>query len=145
MTKREQVIAALFAVVAAEMRKLRWAEAVRNEVIPAEVPPSGLAIVRDGSPGEPEVTLSPTIYSYRHRAEIELYTQSARRQEGVIFDTAAAAIGLALAADRTLGGLCDWVEPMAPEPQVLPVMGGAPIKAAVIPVILHYDTTDPLI
>lgn len=144
MTKREQVIAALFAVVAAELSKLLWAAAQRNTVIPIEVPPGGLAIVRDGAPGEPEVTLSPPVYSYRHRAEVELYAQSARRNEGTIFDNAAAAIGRALAADRTLGGLCDWVEPMAPEPQVIPIEGGAPIKAAVIPVILYYDTTDPL-
>lgn len=145
MTKREQVLAALFAVVAAEMQKLRWAEAVRNEVVPLEVPAGGLVIVRDGAPGEPEVTLSPLVYSYQHRAEVELFAQSDRRQEDAVFDTAAEAIGRALAADRTLGGLCDWVEPQAPEPQVIPVQGGAPIKAATIAVILFYDTTDPLI
>lgn len=145
MTKREQVLAALFAVVSAEILNLRWAGAVRNEVVPVEAPPRGLVIVRDGAPGEPEITMSPPVYSYQHRAEIELFAQSASGQEDAVFDAAAEAIGRALAADRTLGGLCDWVEPQAPEPQVIPVQGGAPIKAATIAVILHYDTTDPLI
>jgi len=144
MTRREEVLTALHAAVAFALRDLTRASVVRNEVMPMVVPPQGLIICRDGTPGDPEVTLSPLTYSYRHRAEIELYAQSTARQEGAVFDAAIVAIGLALAADRTLGGLCDWVESMAPEPQVIAVMGSAPIKAAVITVILHYDTTDPL-
>jgi len=60
------------------------------------------------------------------------------------FDTLTASIGTALAADRTLGGLCDWVEAEAPRPVDLPVEGAASLKAAVIPVVLHYSTADPL-
>jgi hypothetical protein len=37
-----------------------------------------------------------------------------------------ASIGAALAADRTPGGLCDWVEAEAPRPVDLPV-DGAPV------------------
>ena len=59
-------------------------------------------------------------------------------------DTLCASIGTALAADRTLGGLCDWVEAEAPRPVDLPVEGAASLKAAVIPVVLHYSTADPL-
>jgi hypothetical protein len=43
-----------------------------------------------------------------------------------------------------LGGLCDWVEAEAPRPVELPVEGAASLKAAVIPVVLHYSTADPL-
>ena len=32
----------------------------------------------------------------------------------VTFDTLTASIGAAIAGDRTLGGLCDWVEAEAP-------------------------------
>ena len=53
-------------------------------------------------------------------------------------------IGAVILADRTLGGLCDWVEPEAPEPVDLPVEGGASLKAAIVPVLLHYATADPL-
>ena len=55
-----------------------------------------------------------------------------------------ASIGTALEADRTLGGLCDWIEPEAPTSVDLPVEGAAALKAAVITVILHYTTTGPL-
>ena len=60
------------------------------------------------------------------------------------FDTLIATIGTVLEADRTLGGLCDWVEAEAPRPVDLPVEGAASLKAAVIPVFLHYSTADPL-
>jgi hypothetical protein len=116
--------------------------ALRGEVLPERVPAAGLLILRDGEPGEPEVTLSPLRYHYQHRAEIEAVVQGAARDAA--FDTLCASIGVAITADRTLGGLCDWIEAEAPRPVDLPVEGAASIKAAVIPVILHYSTADPL-
>jgi hypothetical protein len=115
---------------------------LRDEVLPERIPAAGLIILRDGQPGEPEVTLSPLRYHYQHRAEIEAVVQGAARDAA--FDTLTASIGTALAADRTLGGLCDWVEAEAPRPVDLPVEGAASLKAAVIPVVLHYSTADPL-
>ena len=88
------------------------------------------------------MTLSPLRYHYQHRAEIEAVVQGADRDTA--FDTLIASIGAALAADRTLGGLCDWVEAEAPRPVDLPVEGAASLKAAVITVVLHYSTADPL-
>ena len=114
----------------------------RGDVLPERVPARGLAILRDGEPGEPEVTLSPLAYHYQHRAEIGAVMQGADRDAA--FDSLIASIGTTLTADRTLGGLCDWVEAEAPRPVDLPVEGAASLKAAVIPVILHYSTTDPL-
>lgn len=118
------------------------ATTLRGEVLPERVPAAGLLILRDGEPGEPEVTLSPLRYHYQHRAEIEAVVQGADRDAD--FDRLTASIGAALAADRTLGGLCDWVEAEAPRLIDLPVEGAASLKAAVIPVILHYSTADPL-
>lgn len=118
------------------------ATVLRGEVLPERVPAAGLLILRDGEPGEPEVTLSPLRYHYRHRAEIEVVVQGANRDAA--FDSLCASIGAALAADRTLGGLCDWIEAEAPRPIDLPVEGAASLKAAVIPVVLHYSTADPL-
>jgi hypothetical protein len=114
----------------------------RGEMLPERVPAVGLLILRDGNPGEPEVTLSPRMYHYQHRAEIEAVVQGASRDAS--FDTLCANVGAALAADRTLGGLCDWVEAEAPEPVDLPIEGAASLKAAVIPIILHYSTANPL-
>ena len=135
---RETILAALHARLSALP-----ATALRGEVLPERVPTEGLLILRDGDPGEPEVTLSPLRYHFQYRAEIEAVVQGADRDAA--FDTLCASIGAVLtAADRTLGGLCDWVEPSAPEPVDLPVEGAASLKAAVIPVMLHYSTSDPL-
>jgi hypothetical protein len=68
--------------------------------------------------------------------------QSADRDAA--FDTLISAIGAALTADRTLGGLCDWVEPEAPASVDLPVEGAAALKAAVITLNLRYTTASPL-
>jgi len=136
-TPRESILAALHARLSALP-----ATSLRGEVLPERVPSDGLLILRDGEPGDPEVTLSPLRYHYQHRAEIEAVIQGAERDAD--FDTLTASIGMALAADRTLGGLCDWVEAEAPRPVDLPVEGAASLKAATIAVVLHYTTDDPL-
>ena len=137
-TARETILTALHARLSALP-----ATALRGEVLPERVPAAGLLILRDGEPGEPEVTLSPLRYHYRHRGEIEAVVQGADRDAA--FDALCASVGAALSADRTLGGRCDWVEAEAPRPVDLAVDGAASLEAAVIPVILHYTTTDPLV
>jgi hypothetical protein len=134
---RETILAALHARLSAMP-----ATALRGDVLPERVPADGLLILREGEPGEPEVTLSPLRYHYQHRAEIEAVVQGTGRDAA--FDALCAGIGTAIAADRTLGGLCDWIEAEAPRPVDLPVEGAASLKAAVITVILHYSTADPL-
>ncbi|MDP3961798.1 MAG: acyl-CoA transferase [Pseudorhodobacter sp.] len=119
------------------------APVMRGDVLPERIPATGLIILRDGKPGEPEVTLSPLVYSYEHRAELEVVIQAGSARDA-LFDALTADIGAALAADRTLGGLCDWAEAEAPEPVDLPIEGAAALKAAVIIVVLHYTTPDPL-
>ena len=137
MSLRETILAALHTRLSALP-----STALRGEVLPERVPADGLLILRDGEPGEPEVTLSPLAYHYQHRAEIEAVAQGTNRDAA--FDAICASISTALAADRTLGGLCDWVEAEAPQPVDLPVEGAVGLKAAVIPVVLHYSTADPL-
>jgi len=137
-TIRETVLAALHA----RLQSLA-ALTLRDEVLPERIPSAGLIILRDGQPGEPEVTLSPLRYHFQHRAELEVVVQAPNGRAST-FDTLIAAIGAALEADRTLGGLCDWVEPEAPASVDLPIEGAASLKAAVITVVLHYTTTGPL-
>ena len=137
--KRETILAALHA----RLQTLA-APVLRGDVLPERIPASGLIILRDGKPGEPEVTLSPLTYFYEHRAELEVVIQAGTGRD-VLFDALTASIGAALAVDRTLGGLCDWVEAEAPEPVDLPIEGAAALKAAVIIVVLHYASPDPLI
>jgi hypothetical protein len=137
-SKRETILAALHA----RLQTLA-APVLRGEVLPERIPATGLIILRDGKPGEPEVTLSPLTFFYEHRAELEVAIQAGTGRD-TLFDALTADIGTALAADRTLGGLCDWVEAEAPEPVDLPIEGAAALKAAVIFVVLHYASPDPL-
>ncbi len=137
-TTRETILSALHA----RLQTLA-AAVLRDEVLPDRIPSAGLIILRDGQPGDPEVTLSPLRYHYQHRAELEVVVQAANNR-ATAFDTVIASIGSALETDRTLGGLCDWVEPEAPASVDLPVEGAAALKAAVIVVVLHYTTTGPL-
>jgi hypothetical protein len=136
-TPRETILTALHA-----RHSALPATALRGEVLPERVPAAGLLILRDGEPGEPDVTLSPLRYHYAHSAEIEAVVQGTARDTA--FDILCASIGVAIATDRTLGGLCDWVEAEAPRPVDLPVEGAASLKAAVITIVLNYTTADPL-
>jgi NAD/NADP transhydrogenase alpha subunit len=137
-TTREAILAALHA----RLQPLA-ALVLRDEVLPERIPVAGLIILRDGQPGEPEVTLSPLRHHYQHRAELEVVVQAGAGRASA-FDTLIAAIGAALETDRTLDGLCDWVEAEAPASVDLPIEGAAALKAAVITVVLHYATTGPL-
>lgn len=56
---RETILTALVARLSALP-----ATTLRGEVLPERIPAAGLLILRDGDPGEPEVTLSPLRYHY---------------------------------------------------------------------------------
>jgi len=138
---RESILQRLLA----ELQVVQGA-AVRGEVLPERIPPGGLLILRDGDPGEPEVTLSPVRYHYQHRAEIEAIVQSGTAAErDASLDDLLTAVGTTIAADRTLGGLCDWIEASAPQPVDLPIEGAAALKAAIVTVTLIYKTADTLV
>ena len=115
---------------------------MRNAVLPERIPDAGLLILRDGAPGRPEVTLSPLRWHWQHRAELEVFLRGNDLDER--FDALTAAIGALLVSDRTLGGICDWIEAEAPEPADLPVDGASSIRAAVLGITLHYTTADAL-
>ncbi len=64
---------------------------LRSEVLPELVLAEGLLILRNGEPGDPEVTLSPLRYHYQHRAETEVVVQGPGRDAA--FDTLTTGIG----------------------------------------------------
>lgn len=143
-SKAEAVLAALLAALSSAAPAGATVE--RNRTKPARVAAAGDIILRDGDLGEPEIELSPVTYLWEHAAEIEIM---ARGPDGgarePLFDALRSAVGQAITADRTLGGLCDWVEILSPgEPLDIDEEGGDPIKAASLRVVLYYSTTDPL-
>src|SRR5690606_34345382 len=78
---------------------------LRNSVLPASIPVDGLAILRDGEVGTPEVSMSPITYHYEHHASLELYVKSVTNIETALstfMGTVRDLIDINL-ADRTLG------------------------------------------
>lgn len=141
--KSETVLKALLTALAAAMPE--GARIERNTILPARIPPAGHAILRDGDPGQPEATLSPLAFHYAHRAEVDVLIDRSATARDAAFDAMVRAIGAALNADRTLGGLCDWIEGEAPAPLSIVIEGAEGLKAATVTVLLHYTTADPLV
>ena len=140
-TPRETILQALLAV----MQTVPGATVLRGAILPERILPGGLLILRDGDPGTPEVTLSPLQYHYEHRAEVEVIVQGKTPDtRDDAFDALLAELAIAVTSDRTLGGICDWVEAEAPQPVDLPVEGAEALKAAIVPVILTYTMAAPL-
>lgn len=142
-SKSELILVALEAALIAELPVGAVLE--RNSVLPERVPSAGMVILRDGNPGTPEVLLSPPLYVYEHRAEIDVVVEGLAAARDAQFDALKLAISAAVAADRTLGGLCDYALGEAPAPINLAVEGAEGFKAATIPVVLFYGTSDPLL
>ena len=140
-TKRELVLQAL----ATRLSGISGATVLRGDILPERVPAGGLVIIRDGDPGDPEITMSPLEYHYQHRAEVEVIVQGKTpANRDASFDALCASVGAEIATDRTLGGACDWALPDAPQPADLPIEGAQAIKAAIILVTIYYTTSDPL-
>lgn len=152
-TTAETILIALESVLATTGAKV-----IRNAPLGTRVPPEGLIILRDGDPGEPEVIMSPLTYCYEHQAEAELYAQGVSAEVAAalgwtgpgdtvtdMFDALKSAVGTALAADRTLGGACQWSEAQAAQRIELAVEGAAPIIGMQVPIVLHYETAYPIL
>jgi hypothetical protein len=117
----------------------------RNEVLPEKVPASGLVILRDGDPGEPDVTLNPRTEFYAHRVEIEVYVPRDPTGGGeAALDTLLGSIGMALRIDPSLGGLAENLTPSVPETGALAIEGAAPVLTARLVVTVEYLVSDPL-
>lgn len=140
----ETVLQALSALMSAKLPT--GAGYMRNEAIPTRIPAAGVVILQDGDPGVPEVLISPPCYVYEHRAEVDIICDRATAPDvDAAFDAIKTAIGTAIAADRTLGGLCDYVLGEAPAPLELNIEGAEGLKAATLFIVLTYGSPDPLL
>ena len=138
---REQVLAALFG----RLQGVPDATVRRNEALPVSLPAGGLIILRDGDPGEPDVTLNPRTEYYTHRAEIEAFvTQPVGGGGEEELDALLSWLSVKLNIDRSLGGLAENLTWSAPETSVLAIEGAAPILTARITVTIEYLVSDPL-
>ena len=118
----------------------------RNSVLSEKIPASGLIIVRDGDPGEPEQALGGfgSTY-YLHAVEIEVYVEEGNAAvRDTAFDDLLQQIGTALDADPTLGGLAFGLTYGRPETSIEAIAGAPAIKSATLTVTIEYETAAPL-
>lgn len=141
-TKSEKVMVAL-------KELLEWklqAFVKRNIAVPGRIPDEGLVIIRDGDPGEGDVTLGGfrNVY-YQHAAEVEIYARAGDDEtRDLIFDQIISGIGVALESDRTLGGLAFGMTYGRPDVNTEPVEGAEDIKTGTMILMIDYETTTPL-
>ncbi len=102
-------------------------------------------MIRDGDPGEPDVTLSPVSYLYTHRIPVEIAAfESATLTREQVLDDMLAAIGAAIIANRRLGGLVDWIDAKAPTSEDIETAGSQAGRFADVVIVATYATADPL-
>lgn len=141
MSRREDILASLVSILDTALA----ANVRRNEVLPEKVPVAGLVILRDGDPGEPDVTLNPRTEFYAHRIEIEVYVPHDPTGGGeAALDALLGSIGMAFRIDSSLGGLAENLTPSAPETGALGIEGAAPVLTARLIVTVEYLVSDPL-
>ncbi len=146
MSKRLDVLLAVKQLIALALPGAKVLGLDGSEAMPATIPATGMVVVRTGDPGEPEYTLSPLTYYYEHRIPIEVATfQSAGLTSEEALDVMLVAIGESVAADRTLGGLCDWLDTTSAGTEDISAEGlGQAPRGADIMIIASYSTSNPL-
>jgi hypothetical protein len=141
MSLREQILTAVFR----RLQTLPEPMVRRNHALAQSVPAGGLVILRDGEPGEPDVTLNPRTEFYSHRAEIEAYVLQPVGGGGEAeLDRLLMAIGSGLAPDTTLSGLAENLVCGAPIVEAVAIEGAPPILSARLTVTIDYLVSDPL-
>lgn len=136
MTKQLQVLLAVKALVAAALPGALVTGFDQDAERPERLAAGGNVLGFPGDPGEPEVDLSPPAYNYLHRIPIEV--------AGSDRDAMLAAIGAAIAGDRTLGGLCSYLDCEASE---LGDTGSEMVSSlnwAGSAILAEYQTSNPL-
>ncbi len=142
MSKRELVLKAVAALISAALPDAGFE---RNQAKADEVGPNGSIVMRDGDPGPPEIDLSPLSYNYDHSIPLEIAVLPSDEQTNEqALDAMLSALGAAVAADRTLGGLCDFLDVEAPTTEELVVEGAPAGRWADLAIVASYATPNPL-
>jgi len=110
-------------------------------VVGRVVPAGGLVIMRDGTPGEPDVTLNPRSEYYSHAIDVEAFAPD---NDSGVLDDLLRAIDVALSTDDSFGGLVEYLAIGDVEVDAFAGDGAAPMLAARINVIVEYQTSGAL-
>lgn len=140
-SRSEQVIAGVVALIEGAGT---GAEVKRNTDAPDRAPSGGLIIVRDGRAEEEGRTLSPVTYTYTRAIGVEVVAPAPAEERSAVLDAILEKIGLAVEADRSLGGLCDWLEPSPAATDDIQPASTEPTRWADLDILATYTTTNPL-
>ena len=145
MSKRLTVLNAVKAMIETALPGVEVLGLIGDDADPSTVPPGGRVIIMSGDPGDPEIDLSPLTYNYDHAIPIAV-TGYATDDEDIetAVDRMMSAIGASIEQDRTLGGLCSWLEPTAPTTEYDAIDGAEVPKDADLMIIASYSTSNPL-
>jgi hypothetical protein len=145
MSKRLDVLQAVKALI---QRALPTSDVIgldNDSPVPARPAPGGRAVVRSGDAGEPEVDLSPLCYNYEHEIPVELTGWRDGDLYGEeLLDALMERLGEVIEQDRTLGGLCSWLEARSPLTDDIYFEGAAPQQRADLVIVASYSTPNPL-
>jgi hypothetical protein len=142
MTKQLDVILAVKALVAAALPAADLRGFDKDTSKPTRIGPGGVVIGHPGEPGDPEIDLCPPRYNYEHRLFLEVAAPDGAG--GETLDGMLRAIGDGINADRTLGGLCNYLSAQAADRNDRTTDLLATTNWAVVPIVAQYETSDPL-
>lgn len=140
----EQVIEAVKAMVEAALPDFL---VERNAEGPERIPAGGMVVIRDGMAGDPDITLSPLTYHYAHAVRVEIVVVGTTPEDrSAQLDEALIKVGVAVEADRSLGGLCEWLAPADDRPASADfhIEGGETGRIADLDIVASYSTSNPL-
>ncbi|UAK24185.1 hypothetical protein [Sphingomonas nostoxanthinifaciens] len=108
--------------------------------------PDGRIVIEYGDPGEPEIDLCPPTYNYEHQIPIGFAASKAIGGDSAVRAVASMidSFSAAIAADRTLGGLVDYLDAAAPAIDDMFTPGATPAREAQVVLTAIYATTRPL-
>lgn len=145
MTKALAVPIAVKAMLAAALGRVAVEGLDGADAAPDRVGPAGRVIVEAGTPGRPEIDLCPRNYNYAH--EIPL-TVDAPPGNGLTAAQAVDAIldgiATAIVANRTLGGLVDYLDASAADSVDDYVDGAGVSRTATVMLTAFYSTLSPI-
>ena len=145
MSKRFDVATAILAGIRTALPDSDVVGLDGQAAIPQRPAPGGRVVLRTGDPGEPEVDLSPLTYHYEHPFGVELIAPPVGAETAaMVIDQMAGAIGAWVLANRTLGGLCDWLESTAAVTDDVFTEAATPAGSGIFEIVASYSTTDPL-
>lgn len=128
----------------AALKTLSDVSVSRNKAIPDEVHRDGELILWDGTGEEIEFVMgAPRPYLITWTASLQVLVEEKRDSRDGAFDALCKLVGNVIVANRTLGGLCDWLDAAPPTVMEKEIQGAPGFKGGEIAVTFTYATSNP--